>query len=407
MGVARPVHPVPEVAGGARAAGAPVLVLGTGLRAGPWAVRSVRRAGFAVIGAHTEGRLAGGRSPACPRPLRHPHPVREPDALRAWVRDTVARTGAVAVLATTEDLVRVIADPRADLAGARFVGPTPAQYAALCDKGTLGDTAARAGVDHPATVCPRSASEAGEVPLPAIVKTRDSGEVADEVARSVICRTRAEVDAVVRRILAAGARPVVQEMLGGPRSNFHGLAHAGGLAGFATDVVREYPRGRGITSLARSIRPPDDFTALVERLLGAVGYRGPFSVQVIRRPSGSLAVHDVNLRLPATIGITITAGLDIPGLAVIDALGAPVGPLPATPRPTGYLGIDGEARALRDAVLGRGESPRDVLAGVWTTLRAGRPVIDPAPWDPFWWAQAAAGGAWSRAARLRRRSSPG
>ena len=50
------------------AADAPVLVLWTGYRAGPWAVRSLRRAGHRVVAAHDAGRGSGGRSAAAPRP---------------------------------------------------------------------------------------------------------------------------------------------------------------------------------------------------------------------------------------------------------------------------------------------------------------------------------------------------
>jgi len=360
-----------------------VLLLGTDYKAGPWAARSLRDAGYRVVGAHTAGGvLAGGRSRACPAPLRHP-PAGLPE-FRPWIEHAVRRVGADAVLATTEDLVAAVAQASPDLGRAVFAGPDGRQYAALCDKSALADTAAAAGVDHPRWVSawPDLPDDA---PLPAVVKARDSGEAIDRVGRAVICHTRDELRRAVDLFGEAGGRPIVQELLVGRRWNFHGLARGEGARGFATEVVREYPRARGITSLARSVVPPPPFAALVDSLVAATGYRGPISVQVIERADGRFAVHDVNLRLPASVGLTIRAGLDLPRLAVDDALGRPLATPPAAPRRVAYLGVDGEVRALGDALRGRGaESPREVLAGVARVLRGHRPVLDPHPLDPFW-----------------------
>lgn len=364
---------------------ATVLVIGTDFKAGPWAVRSLRAGGFTCVGAHARGRLAGGRSRWCPRPLRHPHPARDPLAFLDWVCETAARTGAAAVLATTEEATQLLALHDRDLGGALFVGPTAGQYRALCDKGALGVTAAQAGVDHPAQYAVEDDTDLETLPLPAVVKARDSGEAVDRLGRAIICPTAALRDESVGRMFAAGGRPLVQELLVGPRWNFHGVALAAGVRGFATQVIREYPRGRGITSLARSATPPPAFLEVVTRLVEQTGYRGPISVQVIQRESGSFAVHDVNLRLPASVGLTIRAGLDLPRLAVQDALGIPVGPLPVAPLPVAYLGVDGEVAAFRDSLRHRnGESARQVLGTARRVLRGHRPVIDPNPADPFW-----------------------
>ena len=55
-------------------------------RAGPWACRSLAGAGYRVVGAHQEGRLAGGRSLACRTPRRYPSPLDEPEAFIASLR---------------------------------------------------------------------------------------------------------------------------------------------------------------------------------------------------------------------------------------------------------------------------------------------------------------------------------
>lgn len=364
---------------------ATVLVIGTDFKAGPWAVRSLRDAGFQCVGAHARGRLAGGRSRWCARPLRHPDPARDPLAFLAWVGETAERIGAAAVLATTEESTQLLALHGGHLGGARFVGPTAAQYRTLCDKGALGGTAAAAGVDHPVQIAIDADTERGDLPVPAVVKARDSGEAVDRLGRAIICMTARQRDDAIQRMFAAGGRPLVQELLVGRRWNFHGVALVDGVHGFATEVVREYPRGRGITSLARSAPPPPAFLRSVARLVDATGYRGPISVQVIERDNGSFAVHDVNLRLPASVGLTIRAGLDLPRLAVQDSLGIPTGPLPDVPLPVAYVGVDGEVAAFRDSLWQRnGETAREVVGTARRVMRGHRPVLDPFPADPFW-----------------------
>ena len=66
------------------------------------------------------------------------------------LRELVSAEGAVAVLPTSEDVVRVLAEHEADL-GAVIVGPTREQYRRLCDKGELADRGRRGGRRSPRT----------------------------------------------------------------------------------------------------------------------------------------------------------------------------------------------------------------------------------------------------------------
>ncbi|HTI34620.1 MAG TPA: hypothetical protein VL422_13145, partial [Miltoncostaea sp.] len=116
-----------------------VVVLWTGHRAGPWVCRSLRAAGWNVVPAHPhdEGR---GRSTAAWRPRRVPS-TGAPEALLASLRALCRETGARAVMPVDEDGVRLLAGWRDALGAARVVAPTPAQWAALCDKAILRATA--------------------------------------------------------------------------------------------------------------------------------------------------------------------------------------------------------------------------------------------------------------------------
>ncbi|HTI35360.1 MAG TPA: ATP-grasp domain-containing protein, partial [Miltoncostaea sp.] len=281
-----------------------VLVVGSELRAGPRAIRSLKRAGYRVLGAHVRDPF-GGRSLACPRPLRHPCLDGDPAEFAEWLAGTVRRYGVVAVLGANEDAARSIARSPEALGDAVRVGPDEAQYAALCDKWRLARTARAADVPHPATVLIGPGTTPDDIALPAIVKPRESGEGVEQVAlKAEIVRTREELETVLSLLARHRAEAVAQELVSGPRWSIHGVSTRDGLVAVATRVVRDYPRGRGITSLGEGMPVPHELDAAVERLCATVGYRGGLSVNVIER-GGRLVVHDVNLRLPAAMGMSM------------------------------------------------------------------------------------------------------
>jgi hypothetical protein len=112
--------------------------------------------------------------------------------------------------------------------------------------------------------------------------------------------------------------------------------------------------------------PPKLLSGAV-RLLDLVDYRGPGSIQAFEC-DGDIVVHDVNLRLPITVAVTIRAGLDMPRLAVEAALGEtfcePSDFVSAT-----YVGLD-EVRHLVATVRGRNAATpaRDIVADLWRGL---------------------------------------
>jgi carbamoyl-phosphate synthase large subunit len=386
-----------------------VLVVGSELRAGPRAIRSLKRAGYRVLGAHVRDPF-GGRSLACPRPLRHPPLDGDPARFAEWLSGTVRREGVAAVLGANEDAARMLARSGDALGDAVRVGPDAAQYDALCDKWNLAETARAAEVPHPATVLIQAGTAAAEIPLPAIIKPRESGEGVEQVAlKAEIVRTAEELETVLALLAAHGTEAIAQEVVAGPRTSLHCVSTSVGLAAVATQVVRDYPRGRGVSSMGHGVPPPPDLQAAVERLCATVGYRGVVTVGVIDR-GGELVVHDVNLRPPASMGMSMAAGLDMPRLAVDDALGRPVQHLfPDGRGRSSYLSIDLEAAALIDALRGRGpgERPGTIVRGAVRHLRGGgRVLIDPNPLDPFWLPLTGARIARRTAARVLRPRAP-
>ena len=362
--------------------GTTVLVLWVGHRPGPWACRSLERQGYRVVRAHPEG-AAGGRSPACLAPLRYPPPTERRDAFLRFVEETCARVAPDAVLPLDEDIVRLLAEARPDLAGAALAGPDAGQYAALCDKGRLAEAARLAGVDHPRTV------DAGEVastrdlpPAPCIVKPRISGS-SGLWEKPLLASTDAERDQAVGALLDAGAGALVQERLAGRRWVGHCVRGDGMFDFLGFLVERDYPRRAGPASVMRSSPAPLEVVDGTLRLLDLVGYRGPCSLSFIEH-EGRFVVHDVNLRLGATVEASIRAGFHLPGRAVEAALGRPTPPLPRL-RPIRYVRFDGELRELAVALRGRnGESPARLGSWLAAGLVSRATVLDPSPFDPSW-----------------------
>jgi hypothetical protein len=97
-------------------------------------------------------------------------------------------------------------------------------------------------------------------------------------------------------------------------------------------------------------------------------------------------------------------GLDLPRLAVDAALGRPRIVPPASARPTRYLSLVDELKALRApgrprpaGAPGRARILRDVAHAAL----ARSAVLDPPPRDPLWIAEGAAAALRRRARRLR------
>ena len=364
-------------------AGTCVLVLWVGHRAGPWTCRSLERQGYRVLRAHPEG-AHGGRSSACMRPLRYPSATDDPDGFLAFVVRTCRERGVHAVLPLDEDIVRLLAEREPDLGPTVVAGPDAAQYRALCDKAELARTADRAGVDHPYTI--EVADElptAGWPALPCIVKPRISGS-SGLWEKPMLATTVAERDAAVRALVAAGVPALVQERLLGPRWVGHCVLSDHGFDFLGFRVDRDYPRGAGPASVMHTAAVPPQVIDGTRRLLDAVDYRGPCSLSFIER-DGRLMVHDVNLRLGATVEASIRSGFDIPGRSVEAALARPGPPLPALSH-TRYVRFDGELKELVRTLRHRGgdESAATLVRWIATGVVSRRTVLDPSPFDPSW-----------------------
>ncbi|MCH9688242.1 MAG: ATP-grasp domain-containing protein [Deltaproteobacteria bacterium] len=101
----------------------------------------------------------------------------------------------------------------------------------------------------------------------------------------------------------------------------------------AGEVLAAVPRERlrvdsGIAITARTLHDPE-LERYASRAVSAVGLVGVANVQFRRDRDGTPKLLEINPRFPGTMALTIAAGVDMPTLAVLDAMNRPMpGALP-------------------------------------------------------------------------------
>jgi hypothetical protein len=303
-----------------------VLVVWVGYNSGPWAVRSLRDAGYDVLASHPE-EARGGRSTAALDPRRYPSPSASPDAFVRWLEETCRDERISAVLALDPDATRLIAQRGPNLSGAVFAGPSAQQYGALCDPAGFARTALAAGVDAAVQVT-------------------------------------------------------------GQPWELHCVRGDGGFAMVAGRVASTYPRAGGPGSVVQIVDAPTELGRAAARLLDQVDYRGSCAMSVTER-DGRFWFHDVRPGLSPSVGAAAAAGFDQPTWGVEAALGH-FRPPSGTARSMTYLPLQTELAALRDALAGRShESPTAIARSIARAVVARDQQLDPPLSDPAWIASTA------------------
>jgi hypothetical protein len=359
-----------------------VLVLWTGYPPGPRTCRSLKRAGFSVIGAFPEGRH-GGSSSGCVRPLRYPSPTADPDGFIARVAE-ICRTHSVdAIVPLDEDIVRLVAERAPEIGDVVIVGPTAHQYHTLCDKLGLTRTAQELGLDTPHTVVVDESGPDGPWPtLPSIVKPRTSRS---ETVRPRLVMTEAERDEYVGELVETGIGAIVQERIDGPRWLVQSVRGPGVFEHVAFRVLDEWPRGAGPASYKRNVEAPPTLVAAAQALLDHVDYNGPSGISFMEG-GGRFYPHDANLRLGASSPASPHAGFDFPRRAVEAVLELDGTPFAGDWQPGRFMRLDLELEALGSAWATRkvGGAPGPILRRILSVGLSRQGMLDPSPYDPFW-----------------------
>jgi carbamoyl-phosphate synthase large subunit len=230
------------------------------------------------------------------------------------------REGVGVVVPTVDTELLPLARMREEFAaeGVRLVLASEATLATCLDKWALAQRCS-GRVRVPFTVVVDEAFDAGAIELPVIVKPR-SGSGSRGIR---LVSKRVELEALER-----DGTLLVQEHLPGPEYSLDTLARADG------QVVAVVPRERlkvdsGIAVTGRTLHDEalEGYAREVARLIGLTTVA---NVQVKGAADGEPALLEVNARFPGTMPLTIGAGVDMPRLAIGEALGTPIpdGPLP-------------------------------------------------------------------------------
>jgi len=203
-------------------------------------------------------------------------------------------------------------------AGVTLVLASEATLAVCLDKWALAERC-HGRVRGPATVVVDGAFDPAAVALPVIVKPR-SGSGSRGIR---LLERRAELEALER-----DGTLLVQEHLPGPEYSLDVLARADG------HVAAVVPRERlkvdsGIAVTGRTLRD-DALDRFAREVAEAIELTSVANVQVKLAADDEPALLEVNARFPGTMPLTVAAGVDMPRLAVMEALGEPIpdGPLP-------------------------------------------------------------------------------
>jgi carbamoyl-phosphate synthase large subunit len=334
-----------------------VLVLGTSQWSGPPTARSLSRAGFRVDGGWEGGRLTG-KTRYCGTMYELPHSGTSEfvDA----VDRVCAEAGVSAVVPLADELLGALLRSASPERAWTLVGPDYETFRRLSDKAELPETAAAAGIVSPrsALITPHGL-QGEQPPFPAYVKVIGGSVDGRPVGRPLRVTDQRSFQAAVDRLVANEHAGLVQEEIVGPQWRFHFARHRGRTAHLAARTLGNYPFHVGQSTISQFTATPRELEDVALRLLEHVGYEGVGVIQFVHR-DGVWFIHDVNLRMPSSVGGTVAAGLDMPRLAVELALGLDPPIEPVRIRPLRIVQLPGEVEALREAV-GRRHAERSAL----------------------------------------------
>jgi carbamoyl-phosphate synthase large subunit len=233
----------------------------------------------------------------------------------------ICRAESVAIVVPTVDselLPLALDRERYADAGVRLVLASAGTLRTCLDKWALAERC-RGAVRVPDTWVVDAGFDPGAPDPPVIVKPR-SGSGSRGIR---LVERRAELEALER-----DGTLLVQEHLPGTEYSLDVLAREDGhVAGVVPRARLKVDSGIAVTGRTLHDERLDTFAREVARLIGLTTVA---NVQAKEDASGTPALLEVNARFPGTMPLTIAAGIDMPRLAVGEALGTPIedGPLP-------------------------------------------------------------------------------
>jgi carbamoyl-phosphate synthase large subunit len=300
---------------------APGVAVARALRAEPAFAGQIIGLGYDTLdpGFYAEGLLDGGAI--------LPYPSAGREALRDQLHRVSAEMGIDVLVPTLDSELRAVLAlaPELERAGTRTFLPSldslerasKAQLPKLADSGRIAIPPSEPILS--AEAVGKLGSKFG---YPLVVKGIYYG--------ATIAHNEADATAAFHRFAAQWGLPIiVQKFIPGEEYNVAALGDGkGNMAGaVAMRKTMLTDKGKGWCGVAID---NDHLTALTERVIGELDWRGPLEVEILRDAhSEEYYVIEINPRFPAWIYLSAGAGLNLPFLAVLLALGIPLpDPLP-------------------------------------------------------------------------------
>jgi predicted ATP-grasp superfamily ATP-dependent carboligase len=303
--------------------GLSVLVTDAEERSSLAACRGLAQAGYRVTAVAGATPAPSHWSRACHRRVTLPDPREYPDAYLRGLEDILRGKHHDFLIASTDVTTWLISEHRERFEGlVRLVLPEPETVRATLDKCLLIEEASSVDLAAPESlICEDLESglaAADELGFPLIVKSRRSfvatGSGFDRMSVRLVTEAAALVDA-----LAGVESPFLVQRYeqGGSVVSCSGVMTPDGLLGFAAvRWERRWPVDEGATSYCRTIKPPDNLAARVEKLLASVGFWGIFELELLELSEGQLLAIDLNPRLFGWLALPVAAGANLPAVLV-------------------------------------------------------------------------------------------
>lgn len=300
--------------------GRPIIVTDVEHRSGVAVCRGLHRAGYRVTGISCSRHAAGHWSRACAERLTVAHPLEDEDRFIDGLVRTAARGAYDLLIPGTDASLATVSRRRGELEPhVRLALPPHEVVTRTLDKQHLAAAARAAGLEPPeTTVCWTTDDAVAAVRrfgFPVLVKPQQSVFEVDGVARrwgSALVRDERQLV----EIAPGYGRPfLVQRRDTSSVLSFAGVRVDGRLLGVAvSQYQRTWLPEAGNVAYSRTIAPPFDLEARVDRLLAELDWQGMFELELLGIGPGRFAAIDLNPRPYGSMALALRSGVNIPAL---------------------------------------------------------------------------------------------
>ena len=294
-------------------------------------------------------------------------------AAEAELRALIATVAADAVMPLDDVALRLCQEP-CRTAEAILIGPTGRQAELALDKRLQIEAARGAGLAVPPTAFLDGGPPSTDLEFPLVVRPAAAiGESAGRLGSAAGATTCADREELDRRLAIRedGEVLIAQPQLRGTNEGLFGVATADGVRAWSAHrrVRMMNPAGSG-SSACESTLPEAGLCDRVERMLGEIGWRGIFMVELLRDAAGTPWFIELNGRTWGSMALARALGVEYPALAARLALDEDLGQALATP-PVAGIRARHLGREMKHAlIVVRGSRSAAVpWPSRWQTLR--------------------------------------